>query len=120
VRCFRGGQVGGKVAFTKDTVYLKGMMEVYTFLAICIHENRPELARAIFAGRLTLADIVELAPYFETGFLQGPHYVPHWARDLGSLASVFACNVFFTRIDLSEVKLENFVHYEEKIVAGRA
>ncbi len=118
VRCFRGGDVSGRAVFTKDTVYLKGMMEVYAFFAVCIRENRPELANAIFAGRLTLGDIVELAPYFETGFLQGPYYIPHWARDLRTLASVFACNAFFTRIDLSKAKLENFVQFEEKIAVG--
>ena len=50
VRCFRGGDVRGKTVFTKDTVYLKGLMEVHTFLAVAIHENRPELATALFAG----------------------------------------------------------------------
>lgn len=118
VRCFRGGDVSGKAVFTKDTVYLKGMIEVYAFIAVCIHENRPELAKAIFAGRLTLGDIVELAPYFESGFLQGPYYIPHWARDLRTLASVFACNAFFTRIDLSKGKLKDFILLEEKIATG--
>ncbi len=51
VRCFRGGDVRGKTVFTKDTVYLKGLMEVHAFLATCIHENRPELANFLFAGR---------------------------------------------------------------------
>ncbi len=114
VRCFRGGDVRGGTVFTKDTVYLKGLMEVHAFLAVCIHENRPELARYLFAGRLSLGDVIELAPYFETGFIAGPHYIPHWARDLRTLASAFACNVFFMRNDLSEVRLENFVSLEER------
>ena len=37
VRCFRGGDVRGRTVFTKDTVYLKGLMEVHAFLATCIH-----------------------------------------------------------------------------------
>lgn len=118
VRCFRGGDVRGKTVFTKDTVYLKGLVEVYAFLATCIHENRPELASCLFAGRLTLGDVVELAPYFETGFIDGPHYVPHWAKDLRTLASAFACNAFFMRTDLSEVKLENFIELEERTATG--
>ena len=118
VRCFRGGDVRGGVPFTKDTVYLKGLMEVYAFLATCIHENRPELATALFAGRLTLGDVVELAPYFETGYLQQPFYLPHWASDLRTLASALACNAFFTRIDMSGVKLENFIELEEKTATG--
>lgn len=118
VRCFRGGDVRGKTVFTKDTVYLKGLMEVYAFLAVTIHENRPELVSALFAGRLSLGDVVELAPYFETGFLDGPHYMPYWASDLRTLASVLACNAFFTRVDLTEVKLENFIMFEEAAATG--
>jgi uncharacterized protein (TIGR02421 family) len=118
VRCFRGGDVRGKVAFTKDTVYLKGMMEVYAFLATCIHENRPELVNWLFAGRLTLGDVIELAPYFETGYLDSPFYMPHWANDLRTLASAFACNAFFTRMNMSDVKLENFIRLEEATATG--
>jgi len=118
VRCFRGGDVRGKTVFTKDTVYLKGLMEVHTFLAVAIHENRPELANALFAGRLSLGDVVELAPYFETGFLSAPYYMPKWASDLRTLASAMACNAFFTRVDLTHVKLENFGILEEAAATG--
>ncbi len=118
VRCFRGGDVSGKAVFTKDTVYLKGMMEVHAFLAVAIHDNRPELANALFAGRLTIGDVIELAPYFESGFLQGPHYMPPWASDLRTLASTLAYNAFFTRLDLTEVKLENFILLEETTATG--
>jgi uncharacterized protein (TIGR02421 family) len=120
VRCFRGGDVSGNAVFTKDTVYLKGLLEVYAFLATCIRENRPEFANYMFAGRLSLGDVVELAPYFEAGFIDGPHYIPNWAKDLRTLASALACNAFFTRIDLSRVKLENLVRLEEAIATGNA
>lgn len=118
VRCFRGGDVRGKTVFTKDTVYLKGLMEVHAFLAVTIHENRPELANALFAGRLSLGDVVELAPYFESGFLTGPYYMPSWANDLRTLASALACNAFFTRVDLTNVTLQNFVQLEESTAIG--
>ena len=118
VRCFRGGDVRGNAVFTKDTVYLKGLLEVYVFISICIRENRPEFSSNLFAGRLSLGDVVELAPYFETGFIDGPHYIPRWARDLRTLASAFACNAFFTRVDLSHVKLENIIRLEEAVATG--
>jgi uncharacterized protein (TIGR02421 family) len=118
VRCFRGGNVRGGSIFTKDTVYLKGLMEVHAFLAVAIHENRPELLNHLFAGRMSLGDVIELAPYFESGFLVGAHYMPHWASDLRTLASVLACNVFFTRVDLTHVKLENFIRLEEATAKG--
>lgn len=118
VRCFRGGDVRGGTVFTKDTVYLKRLVEVQAFLAVIIHENRPELAKALFAGRLSIGDAIELAPYFDSGFLAGPHYVPHWASDLRTLASALACNVFFNRMDLTHVKLENFIKLEEATAMG--
>ena len=120
VRCFRGGDVRGKTVFTKDTVYLKGLVEIVAFLSVIIHENRPELARMLFAGRLSIGDVIELAPYFESGFLDGPHYMPHWASDLRTLASTLACNTFFMRFDLTHVKLENFIKLEEATALGGA
>lgn len=118
VRCFRGGDVRGGVPFTKDSVYLKGMLEVYAFLMTCVHENRPEFASALFAGRLTLGDVVELAPYSETGFIAPARYVPHWARDLRTLTSAFAFNAFLTRADLTHVTFDRFVALEEAIASG--
>jgi hypothetical protein len=118
VRLFRGGDVRGRTVFTKDTVYLKGMIEVYAFLMTCMRENRPEFASWLFAGRLTLGDVIEIAPHFETGYLIGPHYVPHWASDLRTLASSFAFNGFFTRFDLSAVGFQNFVALEENTALG--
>lgn len=118
VRCFRGGNVRGGGIFTKDTVYLKGLMEVHAFLAVAIHENRPELVNHLFAGRMSLGDVIELAPYFDSGFLVGARYMPHWASDLRTLASVLACNAFFTRVNLTHVKLENFIRLEEATATG--
>jgi uncharacterized protein (TIGR02421 family) len=118
VRCFRGGDVRGGVAFTKDSVYLKGMLEVYAFLMTCVHENRPEFAAALFCGRLTLGDVVELAPYCETGFIAPPRYVPHWARDLRTLTSAFAFNAFLTRADMTHLTFDRFVQFEEAVAEG--
>ncbi len=118
VRCFRGGNVRGGVAFTKDSVYLKGMLEVYAFLMTCVQENRPEFAGSLFGGRLTLGDVIELAPYCETGFIVAPRYVPHWARDLRTLTSAFAFNAFLTRADLTHLTFDRFVAFEEAVARG--
>jgi uncharacterized protein (TIGR02421 family) len=108
-RIFRGGDVRGRVAFTKDCVYLKGLLEVHAFLRVAIRENRPELVRALFAGRLTLGDAVTLSPLFEAGVLSAPVYVPAWARDLRTLASVLAYSAFMTRVELRNLTPERFV-----------
>jgi len=112
-RIFRGGDVRGGIAFTKDCVYLKGLLEVHAFLRIAIHENRPDLVRCLFAGRLTLGDTVTLSPLFDAGILAGPVYVPPWARDLRTLASVLAYSAFMTRVDLRALTLDSFVSGED-------
>jgi uncharacterized protein (TIGR02421 family) len=112
-RLFRGGDVRGGVAFTKDCVYLKGLLEVHTLLRLAIRDNRPQLVRHLFAGRLTIGDVVELAPFFESGLLAGPRYVPPWASDLGCVAASLAYSAFLTHIDLSAVGLEGVAAAEE-------
>ncbi len=113
VRVFRGGDVRGKIVFTKDCVYCKGMLEVNAFLHVAIHRNRPELIRALFAGRFTLGDLVELEPLFADGTLIGPTHVPPWAADLRTLASVLAYSVFASRMDVDPLHPEDFLTYED-------
>ncbi|MDZ7613402.1 MAG: DUF1704 domain-containing protein [Flavobacteriaceae bacterium] len=47
-RIFRGGAVKDKIVFTKDAVYLQGLVEVHTFLRVAIRDNRPELVEQPF------------------------------------------------------------------------
>lgn len=51
---FRGGAVKDGIVFTRDDVYLRGLIEVTTFMLLAIQENRPDLFNNIFAGRLTV------------------------------------------------------------------
>jgi uncharacterized protein (TIGR02421 family) len=64
-RIFRGGAVKGGVVFTKDAVYLQGLVEVHTFLRVAIRDNKPNLVRNLFGGRLTMADALRLDPLFQ-------------------------------------------------------
>ncbi len=75
-RVFRGGDVRGRVAFTKDACYLIGLLTVHTLLRLAIRDNRPEQLRRLFAGRLTAGDVFRLAPLFESGWLAEPRFVP--------------------------------------------
>jgi uncharacterized protein (TIGR02421 family) len=108
-RIFRGGDVRGRVAFTKDSAYLKGLMETHVLLNVAIRANQPQIVERLFAGRLTMSDTITLAPYFESGFLQRPHYVPPWARDTRRLAASLAYSSFMMNVDLGPVTLDRFV-----------
>jgi uncharacterized protein (TIGR02421 family) len=111
-RIFRGGDVRGTIAFTKDSAYLKGLMETHVFMNVAIRDNQPHAIERLFAGRLTMSDTITLGPYFESGFLERPRYVPPWARDTRRLAAALAYSSFMMNVDLSSVSLDRFVRAE--------
>jgi uncharacterized protein (TIGR02421 family) len=109
MRVFRGGDPRGRVAFTKDVVYLHGLIGVHTFLRRAISDGRVELIPRLFAGRLTLGDVIRLGPAFESGDLQPGKYVAHWASDPRRLAAYLAFSLVLNRINLGNVKLESIL-----------
>lgn len=113
-RIFRGGAVKDGVVFTKDAVYLQGILEVHTFLRIAIRDNRPELVKNLFAGRLTIADAIRLGPHFESGWLIPPVYMPQWATDLTRLSAMLAYSAFMAHVKLEKVNIKRFVEGEEE------
>lgn len=114
-RIFRGGAVKGGVVFTKDAVYLQGLVEVHTFLRVAIRDNKPNLVRNLFAGRLTMADALRLDPLFQNGWLIPPTYIPVWASDLRRLAAMMAYSAFITNIKLDKVYLDRAIEVEEEL-----
>lgn len=114
-RIFRGGDVRGGVAFTKDSGYLRGLLETHTFLRVIIRDNRPELFSNFLAGRMTLSDAFLLAPEFDAGVLTGPHYVPPWATDLRRVAAISVFSGFVGQINLEKVSLEGMIRQSREL-----
>ena len=117
-RVFRGGDVRGSVAFTKDGAYLEGLLLVQTFLRKAISDGREELIPHLFAGRMTLGDVIELEELFASGVLEEPRYVPPWAVGLRQLAANLAYSLFSARVKLDLVELDRFLAIEEQAAAG--
>lgn len=117
-RVFRGGDVRGSVAFTKDGAYLEGLLLVQTFLRKAISDGREELIPHLFAGRMTLGDVIELEELFVSGVLEEPRYVPPWAVGLRQLAANLAYSLFSARIKLDVVELDRFLTLEEQLAPG--
>ncbi|WP_422420582.1 flavohemoglobin expression-modulating QEGLA motif protein [Pseudomonas sp. GZD-222] len=113
-RIFRGADVRGGSAFTKDAAYLTGLLGVHTLLRVAIRDNRPELVGHLFAGRLSLGDTLHLAPLFESGWLVGPTYIPAWASDLRRLAANLAFSAFIARVKLDVLDLQRFMAFEDE------
>ena len=104
-RVFRGGDPRGRIAFTKDVVYLHGLIGVHTFLRRAIFDSRIELIPRLFAGRLTLGDVLKLDSAFEEGDLLPGRYVTHWAADARRLAAHLSFSLILNRIKLESVDL---------------
>jgi uncharacterized protein (TIGR02421 family) len=108
-RVFRGGNPHGRIAFTKDVVYLHGLIGVHTFLRRAIFDSRIELIPRLFAGRVTLGDVLRLDTAFENGDLLPGRYVTHWAADARRLAAHLSFSLILNRIKLENVDLETIL-----------
>ncbi|MBD8881391.1 DUF1704 domain-containing protein [Rhodanobacter sp. 7MK24] len=106
-RVFRGVPTGGGAAFAKDNVYLSGLLTVHTFFRWALKERRLELLRYLFAGKLTLSDVVALQPHFESGAIAPPRWLPPWMGHVHGLAGKLAFSVFVNGIRMGKVDADD-------------
>ena len=106
-RVFRGVPVTGGAAFTKDGVYLAGLVRVHTFFRWCLRQKKLALTHRLFAGKMTLEDVFDLSPAFESGAIAPPRYLPPWAKRANGLAGILAFSLFANTIRLDKVDIEN-------------
>jgi uncharacterized protein (TIGR02421 family) len=103
-RVFRGVPLTGGCAFAKDNVYLSGLLTVHTFFRWAFREQRMDLLRHLFAGKLTLHDVVALQPYFASGAIVPPRWLPPWMQHVHGLAGKLAFSVFINAIHMNRVQ----------------
>jgi uncharacterized protein (TIGR02421 family) len=108
-RVFRGAPLDGGTAFTKDTVYLHGLLSVHTFFRWAFKHRKVGLCRNLFAGKLALHDVVALMPYFDNGYIAPPKYLPPWMQHANGLAGTLAFSLFANQIRLDRVEAEDLV-----------
>ena len=102
-RVFRGVPTPGGAAFTKDTVYLRGLIGVHTFFRWALKHRKLRLCRLLFAGKMTLADVQRLEPLFDSGDLQEARWLPEWVSRANGLAGMLAFSLFANRIRLEQI-----------------
>ncbi len=102
-RVFRGVPPTGGAAFTKDTVYLRGLISVHTFFRWALRHNKLLLCRRLFAGKMTLGDVQRCEPLFDRGVLVPPRWLPTWIVRANGLAGMLAFSLFANRIRLDVV-----------------
>ena len=100
-RVFRGGVLSGGYPFTKDVVYLDGMVRVHNFFRTAIALGRKDAMELLFIGKIDLDDIPILLSLKKEGMIQKPKFVPYWIKDMNFLASFFALTTFMGDMDHS-------------------
>jgi uncharacterized protein (TIGR02421 family) len=108
-RVFRGAPLAGGSAFTKDTVYLHGLLSVHTFFRWALRNRRLRLCRLLFAGKMALQDVLRFEPLYDEGFLAPPLYIPPWVQRANGLAGMLAFSLFANKIRLDNVDAGDLV-----------
>src|SRR5690606_34041065 len=107
-RVFRGVPTTGGAAFTKDAVYLRGLVGVHTFFRWAMRQRQLRLCRWLFAGKMTLVDVQRFAPLFESGVLLPPRWMPRWIARANGLAGMLAFSLFANQIRLDAIDGHGF------------
>ena len=108
-RIFRGVPTSGGAAFTKDTVYLHGLLSVHTFFRWCLRNRRLGLARQLFAGKMALEDVFNFESSYAAGEIVPPRYLPPWIQRANGLAGMLAFSLFANKIRLDSVDADDLV-----------
>jgi len=108
-RIFRGGVLSGGTPFTKDMVYLNGLLRVHNYMRSIVKLGRADLIRILWSGKMDIEDVPALAYLAGRGELQAPKYMPPWITDLRFLVSYLAYSSF-----LNQVKMPGFQNYYER------
>ena len=109
-RVFRGVPTTGGAAFTKDTVYLRGLVGVHTFFRWSLRQDRLRLSRFLFAGKMTIEDVQRFEPLFDAGVLSAPRWLPRWAARANGLAGMLAFSLFANKIRLDQISDQLLLH----------
>jgi len=108
---FRGGVITGGAPFTKDGVYLNGLLRVHNFMRTVTKLGRADLLRLLFVGKLDIEDIPAIAILAANGKLTPAKTLPPWVSDMRFLVSYLAYSSF-----LNQVKLPGFQSYYQDML----
>lgn len=102
-RVFRGGVITGGAPFTKDIVYLDGLLRVNNFLRATVQLGKLEYIPLLFVGRLDIEDLKTVKRLQSMGLCQAPKFLPDWVKDLRFLFSYLAYSSFLNTVNMSAV-----------------
>ena len=79
-RVFRGVPLTGGCAFTKDTVYLRGLIGVHTFFRWALRQRKLAPVPATVRRQDDAGRRAAFEPLFDSGALLPPRWLPQWVR----------------------------------------
>ncbi len=97
--------------FTKDIVYLEGLLRVHNFLRAIVANGRADCLKLLFCGKLDIEDLPVIHTLSAVGLCKPPQYLPPWASDLRLLLSYLAYSSFLNGINFGQVK----AHYQKML-----
>ncbi len=99
-RIFRGGVLTGGAPFTKDMVYLNGLLRIHNYMRALVDLERADLIRLLFVGKLNVDDIPALSQLVIGRHVSVPKFLPPWAEDMRFLVSYLGYSSFLNRVKL--------------------
>lgn len=113
-RVFRGGVLTGGAPFTKDVVYLDGLLRVHNFLRTVVSTGRLDCLKLLFCGKIDLEDIPVLCQLAAEGCIREPRYLPKWIADPDFLVTYLTYSSFLNRVNFSRIKQR----YQDKMASS--
>jgi len=98
-RIFRGGVMSGGSPFTKDIVYLDGLVRIHNFIRAVVSRGRNDVLELLFAGKVDLDDMPMVIEMHREGLVRSPKYLPDWVVNRDYLISYFALSIFIGEMD---------------------
>lgn len=92
-RVFRGGYPNKNIVFTKDCIYLDGLMDVHALFRWAMKNNRLDMSHLLFCGRLSLDDLTLLEPSYRDGHINPPRFLPAWYTKVEGLAGALSFSI---------------------------
>jgi uncharacterized protein (TIGR02421 family) len=111
-RVFRGGVITGGAPFTKDVVYLYGLLQVSNFIRAIFNAGRADCLLLLFCGKLDLTSLPALCELTAAGLCQFPQFLPPWIQDPRYLLALMTYSTF-----MNEIESERVGDYVKRLLA---
>jgi hypothetical protein len=106
--------ISGGAPFTKDSVYLGGLLEVHNFLRAAARAGDTDYLSLLFVGKIDLSDLEAMRQLRDSGLIVAPRFMPPWVKDLRFLLSYLAYSTFLNEVNLSAVTARYEQLFEER------